>query len=110
MIINTTETIRLNVKNIDGTTTTLELPTEINLSLMEVLKASGYPIEATCGGIALCATCHIEISKGEESVGSPTDAEMDMLDTLPNAASRSRLACQIRLGKHLDGIEIVLKT
>jgi ferredoxin len=92
-----------------GNIQTLELPTDINLSLMEVLKAAEYPIEATCGGMALCATCHIEIVKGSESLGDPKEVELDMIDTLPDATPRSRLACQIRLTKNLSGASILLK-
>ena len=100
--------IRFQIENTDGQRQTLELPADINLSLMEVLKASEYPIAATCGGIALCATCHVEIVDGEEKLGSPTDIELDMIDTLPNATSQSRLACQIRLNSDLDGAVIRL--
>ncbi|MBT1701559.1 (2Fe-2S)-binding protein [Fulvivirgaceae bacterium PWU4] len=101
--------IIFDVRNAAGELQTLELPTDINLSLMEVLKASEYPIAATCGGMALCATCHIEVLKGAEKLGPPTDAELDMIDTLPHATAHSRLACQIRLGEQLNGAVIVLK-
>jgi 2Fe-2S ferredoxin len=101
--------ITFDIEDSNGKVQTLELPADINLSLMEVLKASEYPIAATCGGMALCATCHIEILKGEENLGAPNDAELDMIDTLPNATGRSRLACQIRLGEHLNGAVIALK-
>lgn len=82
---------------------TVEVPEEINLNLMEVLKASEYPILATCGGMALCATCHVEVSQGMENLPPPTDAELDMLDQLPKASSQSRLACQIRINENLNG-------
>lgn len=101
--------ITFEIKNTDGKLQTLELPGDINLSLMEVLKASDYPIAATCGGMALCATCHVEILKGEENLGTPSDIELDMIDTLPNATSKSRLACQIRLGERLNRAIIELK-
>jgi ferredoxin len=100
--------IIFDIKNTNGDVQTLELPGDINLSLMEVLKASEYPIAATCGGMALCATCHIEILKGAEDLGPPNDAELDMIDTLPHATTTSRLACQIRLGEHLNGAVIAL--
>lgn len=79
----------------DGTRVQHEAPSDMGLSLMETLKALDYPIEATCGGIALCATCRIEWIHGTSP--EPGDAELDMLDTLPDAGTNSRLSCQIRL-------------
>ncbi|MDQ2657624.1 MAG: (2Fe-2S)-binding protein [Bacteroidota bacterium] len=88
----------------NGEKRVIEVPEEINLNLMEVLKASDYPIEATCGGMALCATCYIEVVKGIEQLEAPTDAELDMLDTLPSANAQSRLACQVKISSRLQGI------
>src|SRR5688572_31286008 len=93
-----------------GSTRTVEVPEEINLNLMEVLKASEYPILATCGGMALCATCQVEVAQGIEKLPPPTDIELDMLDQLPKATSLSRLACQIKIGENLNGIIFNLVT
>jgi len=101
--------ITFTVEDRAGQVQTLELPGDINLSLMEVLKASDYPIAATCGGMALCATCHLEVLSGAAQLPAPGDAELDMLDTLPHATPQSRLACQIRLGEHLQGARFALK-
>jgi 2Fe-2S ferredoxin len=83
-----------------------EFPTDVNLSLMEALKASGYPIEATCGGMALCATCQVEILEGMDQLPEPKEAELDMLDTLPILLDGSRLACQIRVNDSINGIKL----
>ncbi len=96
--------IKFEVEDREGNVQTIELPSDINLSLMEVLKASEYSILATCGGMALCATCHVEVKEGIDELGEPTDAELDMLDTLPDASFNSRLACQIKVGTHLNGL------
>lgn len=101
--------IHITVEDRDGSTQTIEIPEDINLSLMEILKASEYNILATCGGIALCATCHVAIQTGQEKLREPSDEELDMLDTLPNADEHSRLACQIRLNEDLDGLAIKIK-
>lgn len=101
--------ITFQVQDANGARRTIEVPEEINLSLMEVLRASEYPIEATCGGMALCATCYVEVIEGIERLGSPTDAELDMLDTLPSANAESRLACQIRVTPQLEGVVLQLK-
>jgi len=101
--------ITFQVEDKTGSVKTIEIPEEINLSLMEVLKASEYNILATCGGMALCATCHVEVKNGEEKLSDPTDVELDMIDTLPNATAGSRLACQIRIGESLQGAVFLLK-
>jgi ferredoxin len=96
--------IQIVVEDKDGRQQPVEIPTGISLSLMEVLKAAGYDIAATCGGMALCATCHISILNGAEKLPPAQDMEMDMLDTLPNALPNSRLACQIRVSDQIDGL------
>jgi ferredoxin len=101
--------IKFDIEDRDGNVQTLELPEDINLSLMEILKASEYPVLATCGGMALCATCHVDVIKGSDQLGSPTDVELDMIDTLPDASSTSRLACQIRLNEKMNGAVFQLK-
>jgi len=70
---------------------------------MEVLKASDYPIAATCGGMALCATCHIEVIEGWDRLEKAKDIELDMIDTLPASTAYSRLACQVRINEALEG-------
>lgn len=101
--------IQFEIENPTGTRRLVEVPTDINLSLMEVLKASEYSIPATCGGMALCATCYVEVVEGSEKLSDPTDAELDMLDTLPYTNEQSRLACQIRVDPALDGAVLRLK-
>ena len=101
--------IKIKVEDRDGQTQELEIPGDINLSLMEVLKASGYEIMATCGGMALCATCHVQVLEGQEKLSSSGDMELDMLDTLPDAGSDSRLSCQIRINKQLDGLAVRIR-
>ncbi len=87
----------------------VDVPEGINLNLMEVLKASDYEILATCGGMALCATCHIEVVEGLENLKDAEDRELDMLDMMPDGLSNSRLACQLRVNEQLEGITIRIK-
>ena len=97
--------VTIIVEDLDGSVENILSPTDMNLSLMEVLKASNYDILATCGGMALCATCHIEVLN-DVNLSEMEDAEMDMLDTLPNAGVNSRLSCQIRVNDEIDGLKI----
>jgi 2Fe-2S ferredoxin len=76
---------------------------------MEVLKASEYDVLATCGGMALCATCHVQVLEALENLPEAQDTELDMLDTLPDAGADSRLACQLRVNEKLEGIKIKIR-
>lgn len=96
--------INVHIENEDGTTTTLEAPTDMGLSLMEFLKGNEYDILATCGGMALCATCHVSVKKGFENLPDIGNEEYAMLDTLPNITDTSRLACQLWLSPDMDDI------
>jgi len=80
-----------------------EIPDGIALSLMEFLKAAAYDIEASCGGMALCATCHIVVLERGEQIPDPNESELSMLDVLPDSETNSRLACQIMLKDIPDG-------
>jgi ferredoxin len=95
--------ITFTVEGRDGTQVPIEIPEGISLSLMEVLKGSDYPILATCGGMALCATCRVEVLNGLEQLPPAGDAELDILDTLPFVDESSRLSCQLRVNESLEG-------
>lgn len=95
--------VTFQVKDVNSQVQNIEIPDYINLSLMEVLKAWEYPIAATCRGIAQCATCHVIVLKGLEQLPEADDKEIDKLDLLPEADYKSRLACQIKVSKLLNG-------
>lgn len=97
--------IRMTIEDRNGEQQLIEVPDDMNLSLMEAMKAYEYNVLATCGGMALCATCHVQVLHGAEKLPPLSDAELDMLDTLPDATSSSRLACQLRINSDLsDGV------
>jgi ferredoxin len=98
--------IAIHVVDRDNSEQALIAPTDMGLSLMEFLKGNGYDIPATCGGMALCATCHVQVMRGYEKLGEITGDEYAMLDTLPNITDTSRLSCQIRLTSETDGITV----
>ncbi|KAB2915225.1 MAG: 2Fe-2S iron-sulfur cluster binding domain-containing protein [Bacteroidetes bacterium] len=97
--------ITVYVLNDNGEKEPVVAPTDMALSLMEVLKGSGYPIEARCGGMALCATCHVEVLN-DVPLTPENDDEMAMLDTVPNITPTSRLGCQIKITEEMDGLEV----
>ncbi len=88
--------IELEAEDLNGKSLKMDIPTDMGLSIMEVLKGEGFPILATCGGMALCATCHIEVLEGFEDLPEPSNEELDMLESLPILTRTSRLSCQLR--------------
>lgn len=100
-------TIVINVVDRNGVTSQIEAPTDMNLNLMEALKINALPVEGTCGGMALCASCHIFLLEG--NITKPIgDEEQTMLDDVWNTQSNSRLACQIPVTSELNNIVIEL--
>ncbi len=103
------KTINITVIDKEGKKQTFNAPCDMGLSLMEFLKANNYPILATCNGMALCATCHVEVLKNYEHIPPPTNEELIMLDTLPQIFPTSRLSCQIKLTDTIPNLEIRLR-
>jgi ferredoxin len=95
--------IIFDIKDSTGKTKSVEIPEGINLSLMEVLKASDYPVLATCEGMALCATCLVEVEMGVNKLNAPNDDELNMIDTLPIVTPLTRLSCQIKIDENING-------
>ena len=97
--------INLFVANDSGERLKIEVPTDMGLSVMEVLKANELDVQAMCGGMAICATCHVEVLEGE-NLPQLGDDEAYMLESLPHATSSSRLSCQLRVCPELDGLVV----
>jgi ferredoxin len=101
--------IEIYIEDHNGLRRAVEVPGDMGLNLMEVLKAYDYDIQATCGGMALCATCHIEVLEGGNKLSEINDNEMATLDSLPDADANSRLACQLRPDANMHGLVLRLK-
>jgi len=101
------ETIHIKVTDREGVTQNLEAPTDMNLNIMEVMKAHELPVEGTCGGMALCASCHCYVNS-PHSLKAPSEDEEDMLDSAFFVEDNSRLSCQIKISEELEGLEITL--
>lgn len=102
------EFCHITVVDREGVESELDVPTDVSMNLMEVLKGEGYPIQATCGGMALCGTCHALILDGFDALPQRTDAELDMLDTLPHTYDNSRLCCQIHVPELPETLKLEL--
>ena len=79
-------------------------------SVMENIRQLPRSVEAVCGGLCSCATCHVFID--EESMRRLPPRryeERAMLATSPSFdPQRSRLSCQIKVTAELDGLELTV--
>ncbi|MEN8815326.1 MAG: 2Fe-2S iron-sulfur cluster-binding protein [Nonlabens sp.] len=82
-------------------------PTDMNMNLMEVCKAYDLPVQAVCGGMAMCATCQCYIIS-DHVLGERNDDEQAMLWEAYNVKENSRLGCQIPIKETLEGLIIEL--
>lgn len=83
-----------------------DVAAEPGISLMEAARNNGVDgIDADCGGVCACATCHVYIDPAWADRVPPRGSnEADMLDMAEDVQASSRLACQIRLEAALDGL------
>jgi ferredoxin len=66
-------------------------------------------IEGACGGELACSTCHVILTKElYESLPKKTEEESDMLDLAWGLTDTSRLCCQIKVSKELEGAIFVV--
>jgi ferredoxin-2, mitochondrial len=100
-------TIIITVKDREGQAHQLEAPTDMGMNVMELCKAYELPVLGTCGGMALCASCHVYV-ESQHDLSEPTDDELAMLDSAFFVQANSRLGCQLKLNESLDGLRLTL--
>ena len=100
-------TINIIIIDRDGGKHELEAPTDMNMNVMEVCKSYELPVEGTCGGMAMCASCQCYLESDHE-LEEQSDDELDMLDQAFFVEDNSRLGCQIPITKEIDGIVLRL--
>ena len=99
--------IKLTVIDREDKSHELDAPTDMNMNLMEICKAYELPVEGTCGGMALCASCLVYVESDHE-LPEPSDDEEDMLDQAFYVEDNSRLGCQVRITEQLNGLVVKL--
>lgn len=85
----------------------LEAPTDMNMNMMELCKSYDLPVKGTCGGMAMCASCHMYV-ESDHKLPEASEAEENMLDQAFFVEDNSRLGCQIHLTNDLDGLVVRL--
>lgn len=87
------------------------LEIESGRSIMEPLREIDNGIEALCGGMCSCATCHVYVdAEWRDKIQGVTDDELDLLEDTEcfKGEGSSRLACQIVMSDALDGLTLTV--
>lgn len=63
-----------------------------------------------CGGSCACSTCHVIIEDPDmyDKIPEAEDDENDMLDLAFGLTETSRLGCQVKMTKDIDGMVVKL--
>ncbi len=101
------ENIKITIFDRDNRRHDLDAPTDMGMNIMELCKAYELPVEGTCGGMALCASCHVYVLSNH-LLSQPSDDELAMLDQAFFVKENSRLGCQLKIREELDGLELRL--
>src|SRR5215468_2827490 len=79
-------------------------------TLMETIRERGFAeLRALCGGCCSCATCHVYVDPAFASSLPTMSADEDgLLDGADARRGTSRLSCQIRLTRQLEGLKVTI--
>mmetsp|Transcript_14255 Transcript_14255/g.38227 ORF Transcript_14255/g.38227 Transcript_14255/m.38227 type:complete len:207 (-) Transcript_14255:442-1062(-) len=78
-------------------------------NVMELAHANEIDLEGACEGSLACSTCHVYVDPEHfEKLPPPCEDENDMLDLAFALKKNSRLGCQIKIEKTVDGITVTL--
>lgn len=102
--------VKITIIDRDGILHEVEAPTDMNMNIMELVRAYELAPEGTigiCGGMAMCASCQCYVLN-EVALPEKSDDEEAMLSEAFNVKSNSRLGCQLHITEDLEGLKIEL--
>jgi ferredoxin len=99
--------VLIKIKDREGIVHELQAPTDMAMNIMELCKAYELPVEGTCGGMAMCASCQCYVLN-EVALPEMGEDEQAMLSEAFYVKENSRLGCQIPITEALVGLELEL--
>ncbi len=102
--------VTIKITDREGVQHEVQAPTDMNMNIMELVRAYELAPEGTigiCGGMAMCASCQCYVLN-EVELPEMSDDEEAMLSEAFNVKSNSRLGCQIHITEELEGLELEL--
>jgi 2Fe-2S ferredoxin len=79
----------------------IEVEVEEGTVVLDAALNNNIQIDHNCGGNCACSTCHIVVEEGLDTIGDPSEDELDMLDEAEGLTDHSRLACQCKVRDYL---------
>ncbi|KAF8206349.1 2Fe-2S ferredoxin-type domain-containing protein [Mycena galopus ATCC 62051] len=77
--------------------------------LLSIAHEHDIDLEGACEGSVACSTCHVILPpEYYDLLPEPDDDENDMLDMAFGLTDTSRLGCQVKLTRELDGMTATL--
>lgn len=88
----------------------VEIEGQAGMTLMENIRDMDDSVDAICGGLCSCATCHVFIDPDWMEKLPPRHEEEDLLvsESMNFNPERSRLSCQIMLTEEMDGLTLTV--
>jgi ferredoxin len=86
----------------------LQAPTDMNMNIMEVIRAYELAEEGTigiCGGMAMCASCQCYVLNDVLKTARNPDEDA-MLSDAYHVKENSRLGCQIIVNQDIQMLEL----
>lgn len=78
-------------------------------TILDIAQSHNLDMEGACGGSCACSTCHVIVDpEYYDALPEATDEENDMLDLAYGLTETSRLGCQLKMSKDIDGIRVAL--
>lgn len=102
--------IKITIIDREGISHEVDAPTDMNMNIMELVRAYELAPEGTigiCGGMAMCASCQCYILN-DVDLPEKSDDEDAMLSEAFNVKENSRLGCQIHITPEIDGLKVEL--
>ena len=96
--------IKIHIIDRDQKKHSIDVPTDMNMNIMEACRSYEFPVEGICGGMAMCASCQVYVNS-EDLLQNISEDEKAMLSEAFHINPNSRLGCQIQITKDLDGLE-----
>ncbi|MET0384318.1 MAG: 2Fe-2S iron-sulfur cluster binding domain-containing protein, partial [Polyangiales bacterium] len=76
-------------------------------TLLAAINAAGVTLKNKCTDSSCSGLCHVFVPTGRKSLSKLAKVENEQLDTIPGVNSKSRLACQAKLGEEDVTIELL---